>query len=217
MSFAVIDPNAVFDPPVSFPITIQNGADASETLYAKIPVLECGEPIVNNVEVLGWYVSQEIWLDRQITDANCPCEVGGDEGCTPGFWKNQTGCWCETYEPNDIGGEVAWFIPEGDLSDLADDTLLDALNYGGGRGPIGAARNLLRHATAALLNACRGNVEYKYTEGEIIAKVDAALLSGDRRAINTAKDDLARENERGCPISSDNAPEGIACERNDEE
>ncbi|MHC4988716.1 MAG: hypothetical protein ACYTFX_09515, partial [Planctomycetota bacterium] len=212
LDFAVTDSNAVFDPPVVFPITIQDGGE--KTLTAKIAVLECGEPIVNNVEVIGWYVSEKVWFDIQTDTAECPCEEQGDEGCTPGFWKNSYGCWCGTYKEKDMDqvGEV-FEIPKG-LDELENDTLLEALKYGGGRGEIGAARNLLRHGVAALLNACSDPVEFKYSEQEVIDKVDIALASLDRRTINDAKDDLAKENERGCPISSDNANE--PCTRHDD-
>ena len=196
---------------MSFPITI--GTSGETTLYAKIPVLVCGEPIVNNVEVLGWYVSEEVWFDIQTDTADCPCDEQGEEGCTPGYWKNSTGCWCEAYEPDDLVGDV-WVIPAC-VDELADDELLDALKYKGGSGTIGAARNLLRHATAALLNACNDEVTYPRTVDAIIEDVETALATCDRRAITSLKNDLAFDNELGCPIANDNAPEGIRCERND--
>ena len=54
-------------------------------------------------------------------------------------------------------------------------TLLQALNFGGGNGPKGAAQTLLRSAVAALLNAALGSPPYPLTEAQIIADVNAAL------------------------------------------
>ncbi len=72
--------------------------------------------------------------------------------CTPGFWKNHTELWerCDAgglaFRPDQTLGEAGFAAPN------LDDTLLDALRYGGGLGFEGAARNLLRAGVAAALN-----------------------------------------------------------------
>src|SRR3990167_6867975 len=64
--------------------------------------------------------------------ASATCEVPpppGEEGCTPGFWKNSTGSWVG-YSPNQLVGSV-FSLPNGVLSNqLGGDTLLQALDYG---------------------------------------------------------------------------------------
>ena len=60
-----------------------------------------------------------------------------------------------------------------DTLGLDNNTLLDALNYGGGSGVTGGARILLRAAVAALLNAAHPDIDYPRTPAEIIADVNA--------------------------------------------
>lgn len=80
-------------------------------------------------------------------------------GCTPGFWKQEQhfDFWMEPYAPDSPLSDV--FAVPSDLYDpgddrwSADDTLLQALSYHGGRGRAGAARILLRAAVATLLNS----------------------------------------------------------------
>jgi len=99
------------------------------------------------------------------------------EGFTPGFWKNHPRAWVGFGTSNLVGN--VFDIPS-ELSDLADDTLMQALNYGGGRDIIGAARNLLRTAVAAILNAAHPNVTYPMSLGDIIDDVNEALASLNR-------------------------------------
>ena len=102
------------------------------------------------------------------------------EGFTPGFWKNHPRSWVG-FNTTDLVGDV-FDIPAG-LSELADDTLMQALNYGGGRDIVGAARNLLRAAVAAILNAAHPNVTYPMSLGDIIEDVNEALASMSRTAM----------------------------------
>jgi hypothetical protein len=137
----------------------------------------------------------------------------GEQGCTPGFWKVQpnfepTHCWCDTYDPTDLVSEVFATIPAGlgsDLQKKADgvpDTLDEALAYQGGGGVEGAARNLLRSAVAAVLNACNDNVAYPMGEQAVIDAVDAALASLDRDTILALHTELDGYNNLGCSIDN---------------
>lgn len=79
-------------------------------------------------------------------------------GFTPGYWKNNAAkkdaasCVPTGFDPSDILSDVLDF--EGYQDNIFDvDTLLEALNYGGGSGLYGADKILLRAAVAALLNA----------------------------------------------------------------
>jgi hypothetical protein len=85
--------------------------------------------------------------------------------------------------------------------DGKDDTLLDALNYQGGSGITGAARNLLRAAVAALLNAAHPDVDYPRTTADVISQVNAALASNNRNTMLALASSLDKDNNLGCPIN----------------
>ena len=115
----------------------------------------------------------------------------GNEGCTPGFWKNNA----------DKKSASQWPVPTNTLfstvfganNDLpGTTTLLQALNLGGG-----GINALARHAAAAYLNVVSSGVDYAYTEAELIALVANALSTNN---YETAKNLLAAANEAGCPI-----------------
>ena len=87
------------------------------------------------------------------------------EGCTLGYWKNHTDRWCDEYQTCDVYGEI--FI--GAPAELADLTLLEVLNLGGG-----GVYNLGRQSVAALLNACSEEVNYELaTPQDVIDYVTA--------------------------------------------
>jgi hypothetical protein len=109
--------------------------------------------------------------------------------------------WLPTgYDPfDDKVGEV--FVEVLSCVDgLDDDTLLMALQYGGGPGELGAARILLRAAVAALLNAAHDNVNYPRTVVEVITAVNAALDSCDRSTMLSLATKLDTDNNLGCPL-----------------
>jgi hypothetical protein len=118
---------------------------------------------------------------------------GGDggEGCTPGFWKNHPEEWPAQYDQDDLFSDVFGVTIAGN----PDLTLEEALNLGGG-----GEKALARAAVAALLNAASEEVDFEFTEQEVIEKVQAAIASGDPEEIEDLKDELDRENNRGCPI-----------------
>jgi hypothetical protein len=130
-------------------------------------------------------------------------EPPGNQGCTPGFWKNHTDLW-HTYTSGQTVDSV--FTVPGSLSTLADDSLLDALKYGGGPGTTGMARNLLRAAVAALLNAEDPDVAYPMSTADIIAQVNAALASENRGTMETLKNTLDANNNLGCSIDAHGNP-----------
>jgi cysteine-rich repeat protein len=126
-------------------------------------------------------------MDGDGCDAMCMIEEMGGEGCTPGYWKQEHhfGNWVG-YSPTDVFDDVFG------VEALGDATLLDALWARGG-----GLYALARHATAALLNTANSEVDYMYTEAEVIALVQEAVASGE---YNWAKDQLAYANEEGCPL-----------------
>jgi len=125
--------------------------------------------------------------------------AGGGEGLTPGFWKTHSeygpaplAGWPETgYAPDD-GWEAIFGI---DVPGAP--TLLDALNAAGG-----GLDALLRHSTAALLNAAQPNVDYAYAVSQVISLTRDAILSGDADRIESVKDQFVMQNELGADLST---------------
>lgn len=121
----------------------------------------------------------------------------GDEGCTPGYWKNHLDSWV-TYAPNQSAGSV--FTIPGSLSSLAGVSLKNTLNGGGGPGALGGAKILLRAATAALLNA-ESSVAYPRSTSDILTDVNAALASGERSVMLALAAEIDADNNLGCPLN----------------
>jgi hypothetical protein len=123
----------------------------------------------------------------------------GNEGCTPGFWKNNLIAWESTspnvYSPNTTL-ESVFNVP--DSLGLDNTTFLEALNFQGNIGPEG---RLLRQAVAALLGTVHFDVAYPIgDEAVLIAMVNNAL-SG-QTSVEGLKDQLDRWNNLGCPLSA---------------
>ncbi len=81
----------------------------------------------------------------------------------------------------------------------ADDTLLEGLNYQGGRDLAGAAQILLRAASSAVLNAA--SVNYPLSLGQIQTLVNNALASGDRDTMTDLNTVLDGYNNARCPFN----------------
>ena len=114
-----------------------------------------------------------------------PCEEG--EGCTPGYWRqaHHYDSWTAPYTPDTIYSAVFMVGPDDRLGDTVQ--------------AIGGGLNaLLRHSTAALLNAASSDVDYPYTVAEVIAMTQAAINGGD---IEGTKDLFDAANNLGCPLS----------------
>jgi hypothetical protein len=109
----------------------------------------------------------------------------GNEGCTPGFWKNHTDLW-EEYDPTDTLGEL--FVFPSELSGFAGITLEAALDGGGGKGLEGGATILMRAAVAAYLNAAHEGVGYPLRR--FVDTVNGPAL---QTQINTALASLDRD------------------------
>lgn len=111
-------------------------------------------------------------------------EVG--EGCTPGYWKNHLDSWAATgYSPSDSFNATFG-------TDLSEDiTLEQAINWKGGQ-----LDAVVRHITAALLNAAHPDVDYAYSVAEVMQLWEQA--QSDPQAV---LNQIVPENEQGCPIS----------------
>ena len=129
-------------------------------------------------------VSKQWWVRCQPPQAPA-------QGCTPGYWRQEHhfDSWVPTgYAPGDdfeaVFGVDASFDPH---------TLLDAVWLGGG-----GEFALARHAVAALLNAASPDVNFFYTEAEVIAGVQNAYATGDFEPFKSALDFA---NNAGCPLN----------------
>ena len=121
----------------------------------------------------------------------------GDEGLTPGFWKNHTGAGGAPL----AGWNNAGLSPQASYEALfgvdvpnSAPTLLQALSANGG-----GVNALLRHSAAALLNAADPYVDYYYSREQIISMVKQAFASRD---YETVKDLFAARNELGADRST---------------
>ncbi|NNG16785.1 MAG: hypothetical protein HKM89_09910 [Gemmatimonadales bacterium] len=129
------------------------------------------------------------------TNTFTPPDPPGDEGCTPGFWRN----WSANAPGNQSDEWTDYAVDDdydtvfGVVSGLG--TLYDAVTAkGGGENALG------RHSVAALLNATHPDVAASLSEAEVIQLVQDAFSSGD---FETAKNTLAAANELGCPLPVD--------------
>jgi hypothetical protein len=114
-----------------------------------------------------------------------PPPPGPSHGCTPGFWKTHaTNPPWGSYSPSQSVGSV-FTIPNGIPShtDFAAESLLTALDGGGGKGLDGKTTILLRAAVAALLNADNGNPAYPISAAQVISQTNAALASLNETSI----------------------------------
>jgi uncharacterized repeat protein (TIGR01451 family) len=121
-------------------------------------------------------------------------------GCTPGYWKQSqhfdswVGHAIGDFFDSVFGVDVTLnWSAKGKPQPVANPTLLQALGANGG-----GVNALARHATAALLNAANPDVDYLYSEAEIIDMVQDAVDSGD---FQTAQNLLSAQNELGCPLN----------------
>ncbi len=128
-------------------------------------------------------------IDKSIDFGFCMRE-GGDEGCTPGYWKQEQhfDSWPAPYTPDML------------FSDVFEDafpgmTLVDvAANGGGGLDALG------RHTVAALLNGASDGVNYEFTDEEVIHMFND-LFPGTEDEFDALKDTFEYNNELGCPLN----------------
>lgn len=130
-----------------------------------------------------------------------PAQAHGNEGCTPGYWKNHTESW-EVYAPSREMGDV-WTFPTA-LDDYAVMTFEEGLSLKGGPGLDGAAQILLRASVASYLNAAHSGIDYPYRRFQnpldLKVAINAALASGDRQQMIDLAQTLDEANNLGCPL-----------------
>jgi hypothetical protein len=129
----------------------------------------------------------------------------GEEGCTPGYWKNHTDNWQEAKTTTLFSNRFS----DGTSGVLEGLTFLEALKGGGGPGVAGAELILARAATAAYLNAAHEGLGYPWRRNAtgldgrppLVDTVIAALESGDRATMLALAARLDADNNLGCPLN----------------
>ena len=158
----------------------------------------CGDNVVNRTEEECDGTDDEACPGECQEDCTCPDL--GDEGCTPGYWKQEQhfDSWPTDYDPRvyvvtfyDVFEKTITIMwsEKGKPFPVENPTLLQALEANGG-----GDSELARHGVAALLSALNPDVAYPLSAAEVIAEVQAEYP-------DTAK--LVRYNELGCPLNND--------------
>ena len=106
------------------------------------------------------------------------------------FWKNHS-AWpafsmtqlvSSVFCTTGAGAESACTLP----TDAVNETLEAALGNGGG-----GTTALLRHAVSALLSSGSANIDYPWTDVQIVSAVDAAIASGNATNVNNLETQLS--------------------------
>jgi hypothetical protein len=149
----------------------------------------------------GSNLTDTICIDVCNSDLHCNtfgevvCEKTGNEGLTPGFWKNNAVNWGASawtgYSPTQTVSSV-FGSAFGSLGSL---TLLEALGTNGG-----GINALLRHSVAAVLSAANTDVDYAMTTSQIVSAVQTAVAGGTG-AIEQLKNKLDAYNNAGANLN----------------
>lgn len=137
-----------------------------------------------------------------IPDAKIQC--GGEDGCSHGYWKNHPENWV-SYTPETELGAVFHFTEctNYDYCQLQNDSFMDALNYGGGRGTLGAAKIMFKQAVSALLNAAHPDINYPNDEAWIITYVNYRIEWNSRDNMLWLAEVLDGWNNQYCPFDAE--------------
>jgi hypothetical protein len=142
-----------------------SAADATPTATATSPTVEPTSPTASPTSPTASPTSPTVTPTTPPPTTPPP----GQEGCTPGFWKNHPGAFPAPFTPQTTLGTVFTGLPSG----YASLSFQQALSLGGGD-----LNALLRQAVAALLNASSTEVDYPLTADQVIALTNAAIASG---------------------------------------
>ena len=129
-------------------------------------------------------------VDKSIDFGFCLRE-GGDQGCTPGYWRQDQhfDSWPAPYTPDMLFSDVFEDAFPGQ-------TLLDVVSIGGG-----GLNALGRHTVAALLNSASDGVDYELSTSEVIDGFND-VYPGSDDDYEALKDQYAYYNELGCPLDN---------------
>jgi len=123
-------------------------------------------------------------LNAGLLAALITCDNDHDKytGLTAGYYKNHLGAFAALgINPNQTIGETFGaygdFAPGSPYASLANDTLVDALDYKGGSTLLDKAHILLRQAVTGLLNASFPAINYQLTGVQLNFMVHTALYT----------------------------------------
>jgi hypothetical protein len=168
--------------------------DAAQDPYTRlVPGGATPNPFTMTVTGVNAANNYQIYL-KNVPYTPPPPPSGGNEGCTPGYWKQSQhfdswAFYTTSQSFNTVFGGT-YFTP--------DITLLQALGRNGG-----GINALARHSVAALLNATNGTVDYPDEDtASIIADFQAAVAGG-ASTIEAQKNTFDRWNNGagGCPLN----------------
>ncbi len=123
--------------------------------------------------------------------------LGGNQGCTIGYWKNHETAWAAPYTttatvggtftlPNCAGVQGVTAADATCIRGLSTDTFLTALLYPGGNTLCDKAQLLIKQAVGGVLNGAHGNIAYPVDNVATLgAQVNAALASCDATTMLT--------------------------------
>jgi hypothetical protein len=138
---------------------------------------------------VGGDVATDVWFK------NMPYTPpsGGNEGCTPGYWKQSQhfDSWTAPYTPSTTFASV---FGSGYFSSSL--TLLQALGLNGG-----GINALARHSVAALLNAANTTVDYPDESTASIISAFQAAVAGDTIESQKNTFDSWNNGVGGCPLN----------------
>ena len=154
------------------------------------------------IRALGLVVALAALVAAAAPAFNVAAVTTGNQGCTPGYWKNHTDNWEEYSPTTKVGMLFGSTIPQ------ANDTFLQALNYGGGSDINGARQILLRAAVASTLNAAHEGLGFAWRRfsgppapSGFVAVVKNLLAGTDRAAMISYAAQLDKLNNSGCPLN----------------
>lgn len=163
----------------------QTGAPANTQLD---DIVVGGNPQDSEVVLPSATVQLNHFHGAILTFVNSELPIPGDEGCTPGFWRQPQHLDDWAVDPSTTFNSVF-----GSSTLSSELTLLEAVWLRGGK-----ENALGRHAAAAYLNALSDDVAYAYSASEVVDMVNAAF--DGTAGVEETKDDLEQANEAGCPL-----------------
>jgi len=147
------------------------------------------EPVGLNPDSLLW-VMAALWVPLPVFNA-CPAEFWGAAPLDPWAYAGVR----PDVKLRDTFREVASY------ESLGTATLRATVRFRGGPGLLGAAKDLVRAGTVALLNAGHPKIEFSLTQTQVVTKVDTALRGRDMAAIVRVTQELEEVNAApGCPL-----------------
>lgn len=146
-----------------------------------------GEVLGNEAQTDSMSVDVKLRAYPSLQNPYFLCDGRKLEGCTPGYWKQKQhfGDWALPYTPDTLFSSVFENAFPGK-------TFHQVLNLTGG-----GLKALGRHAVAALLNSVNPEVDYAFSEAEVIQMFNDVYPGGD---YETLKNKFEFYNESFCPL-----------------